>query len=541
MNILNTFQEKLPQKLKTFISLYGWHPLICLPFYPIIVFISTPFRLAKTLWNCRILLNAQWRNYLSLSSMGINFLFCWTHALNFERYGRHGLSPCLGGGRFPLSQSFYHALLPLYLLWGLGLTGVLCSLFFWTIFHFLWINLLNFGWVFIVVFLSVISTTFYVDGLVKQKYHAFGWAFFPLVLYGLISEKLIIAIIGALLVSFGSTSIVALVFIPHIMLFLYTQDSSYLLALFPVSLKLISHFYWLLREKKDYGELILAIVKGLGFTQSRVKNIYKRNKRMCIGDIYYLFFSGGYIVGLWYLEDSKLLYLAVSMPVLLLINRFFRFADAQNIHLFLLSMATSITLASQSIFMLVLHWFLVAPPLFLTGGVPYRPLNRDEFINVPVLRPFNVKILLDGMRIFLQVVKSGEKVLFAFKRPTSRHNIFDGYRVLLEIPLYVASEKEICLFPDWYMIRNNNTENAIEFWGREIEQVIENCAKFHANYVIVYTNEQEMLGIEWQEAGFTIVEKLQWRDYRSAIGEANFFRNGCPIWWLLKTPYTIHR
>ena len=54
------------------------------------------------------------------------------------------------------------------------------------------------------------------------------------------------------------------------------------------------------------------------------------------------------------------------------------------------------------------------------------------------------------MNAFLEPVKQSEKLFMAFDNPNGLYEkVFDGYRVLLELPLYVAATQEINYTSDW--------------------------------------------------------------------------------------------
>ena len=87
------------------------------------------------------------------------------------------------------------------------------------------------------------------------------------------------------------------------------------------------------------------------------------------------------------------------------------------------------------------------------GFLSIQRLNRlgDGDGAIIVNAPFDVTELYCVRPANLSVVSPADRVYFAFDDPRGSYsNIFDGYRVIHELPLMVASNREIHLFPDWW-------------------------------------------------------------------------------------------
>ena len=75
----------------------------------------------------------------------------------------------------------------------------------------------------------------------------------------------------------------------------------------------------------------------------------------------------------------------------------------------------------------------------------------------------------------------------AFDNPQGVYeNVFDGYRTLLELPFYVSSEREIHFVPDWWAVYDSNFEGAPDFWGRDVDSVIEDTKRWKADYNVIW-------------------------------------------------------
>jgi len=144
------------------------------------------------------------------------------------------------------------------------------------------------------------------------------------------------------------------------------------------------------------------------------------------------------------------------------------------------------------------------------------------------------------MEQFLQPVQRGQRVLMAFDNPNGVYEkVFDGYRTLLELPLYVATRREIHFMPDWWGVFELNYEGAPEFWGRDVDSVLQNVEHWHADYVVIYQEAGTALEPKWQEAGFEVAGKFSWADYANDLRGEKPYTGPTPDWWLLRKPREI--
>ena len=140
----------------------------------------------------------------------------------------------------------------------------------------------------------------------------------------------------------------------------------------------------------------------------------------------------------------------------------------------------------------------------------------------------------EGMERFLAPVKPGQRVLMAFENPNGVYEkIFDGYRVLLELPLQVAAKKEVHFMPDWWAVFEVNYDGAPEFWGRDVESVKDNLLTWKTDYVVIYQDSQTKLNPKWEEAGFEALSHFSWLSYEKDLG-TKLYSGETPDWWLLK-------
>lgn len=518
-------------KFDKLIKRFGWFSLVKLLFYPFTTFVTTPIRLAQTLWGCRVLLEGKWQNYNCFTPHnGINSLCYWTQALNFYKFGRSGSSPYLGLGNYPMWHFFHNSLVSLYLYWGASTITVLLSMFSGILMHLIWIGSVNTGWVLIIIFLAMISTTFYANTFALQNYNALGWFFLPLGLYGIYTENWIIAGVAWFFASFGSFTVVFLGGILSFVVAVTTWNLFPLFAILPAGLKLVTHFYPFLAQG-NLKSALLKVMKSIGMIDCNLKYKFTSSKRMGIREVYFLFIYAQFFIATCVIIKNVPILLCVGIMIFLLNSRFVRFADFQSMQMLMFGLATAEILRIQEPWLLLSYWILISPLPLLVGF----PSMRNVFDLVPKLAPFFIKKLIDDMENFLKSVEPGQRVLMVFDVPQDiREKIFDGYRVLLELPLYVSSKKGIHFMPDWWGVFELNYKGAPDFWGRSPNSVIENINRWKADYVVIYQDESTELEAKWKTAGFDVVSKFSWANHEKELIGVKPYSGETPDWWLLK-------
>ena len=108
-------------KIKRYYCNTGLISCFLLLFFPLVLLFTNSTRLAITLKNSLVLANGKWSLYNRFRpDSGINSLFYWTQALNFDCFGRNGISPYVGTGNFHLGHWWFNSLTSIYLYWRLG-------------------------------------------------------------------------------------------------------------------------------------------------------------------------------------------------------------------------------------------------------------------------------------------------------------------------------------------------------------------------------------------------------------------------------------
>ena len=521
--------KTMESKLSHFIEMYGKKGIILLVLSPLLTSLITPLRFLQTLFACRVLMNGKWSQYNAfVPYKGINYLFYWTQAINFDKYGRNGVSPTVGLGEYKLSRWWHLTLLSTYMFWRMSNFTVIASLFVWLVGHFFWgapfVNI-----VIIIVFI-IFSSTFY-KLIEAQNYNAVGWAFYPIGLYALYSGNWWLATVIWLLISFGSITVLFFSGIVVLYTTLYLFNILPILSFIPATIKILLHFINLGSTERIFKSIV-STFKAIGVTKSDAKYIRKTKKLINIQAIYisfvYILFS---MVSIYTKGMTIFSLLIILFAILWYFNQIsiLRFADVQSYYILFLSISSAELIVNFSWPLLVVFVLVINPsPLFLGFG------KKQKINVVPRLRPFLIINLINEVECFLSYVKPNARILFCFDDPGYDYNkIFDGYRRLLELPLYVASKNEFHLLPDWYTVLEQNDIDDIALWGRCVDQVKDNVDYWKPDWIILYDTSKEPIDVT--SYGYEIFSKLDWSEKQHLFdGDCPYGNLEHPRWYLLK-------
>jgi len=337
--------------------------------------------------------------------------------------------------------------------------------------------------------------------------------------------------IALLLASFGSFTVVVLGAILSAIHAINITNIGPILAVLPAVAKLLTHFIPLTRDSGSIS-FLLTLAKAIGITEKNVK--YKRSPGLIKSSlIYFLIIYGQFFVINYLLNHNFSVLLLVGMIILILNSTHIRFADDQSMHMLIISLITAIMLQSQNPWLVASYWIAISPLPIMVGF----PSMDDVLFVVPKLAPYSIKILKSKMENFLAPVRPGERVLMAFDDPNGNYKrLFDGYRALIELSLYVAGIKNIHIMPDWWGVFELNYEGAPDFWGRDVVSVLKNVQQWNANYVIIYQEAGTRIESKWKNSGFKVLNRFSWSDCGKELGGARPYVAETPCWWLLKIP-----
>lgn len=511
---------------------FGLWRLLLLPLYPLTVLVATPVRLVQGLWSCRQLLYGRWRGFSHFEPYtSVNNLFYWSVAHEMDRLGRNGISPLLGTGRFNLSFFFPYTILSLYAFWGAGAVTVLTGMAGWWATHLAWAGSVDAAWLALVMGMLLISTTFYACTFNLQNYNALGWIFFPLGVYGVLSGNYMLAATCWFLAAFASFTCVMLASFLVFFYALYSQSLFPVLTVFPALLKMAYPLRYALTGGNDFRHSALMLLKAVGYAKRKAKYVRKFDIFRHIHLVYFSVLYAALVASLYAWSEQPPVLSAIGLGAFLLNGYFKRFMDFQSAFLFFVTLATADMLQSHCVQALPWYWLAISPLPLMLGVSPYM-VALEVF---PRYAPFSLAPLLEGMGEFLAPVERGQRILMAFADPgDSYYDVFDGYRVVMEAPKYVAVSRGIHLLPDWLAVMELNYEGAPSIWGRDVAAVCENLLRWNAQHVIVYQTGSP-LDPAWEAAGFKTEAVFDWSEYREYFRDMPPFMldKPYPVWWLL--------
>lgn len=521
---------------KKFIKRNGYKGLIRLLLAPLTVIVTTPFRMCQLLWNCRVLLDGNWSHYHRFSGIpSANCFYYWNQAFQLDEYGRSGISPLIGTGNYSLKKWFHLSLPSHYLFWRMSNVTTLVSFFGWAFSHVIWMSYIDAWFIILIIIIASLGSLLY-SCIDRVNYNSIGWLFFPMALYGLYSNNFWITVFAGLMASFGSITVSVYIGISSIVFALHHLSMIPLVAMFPMGLKILSQ---LVSAVGTDRQIFNNVANLIGLSRKGVK--YKRSVKLGVSNIYFVALFGVYIALSFYLAQGQtliFLYVASLMVFLYVLNEssLFRFADTHSFYLSIWSVITANTIIFQDIYILAAY-------LFVSNPVPLFGLFFDDkkIIDVvPERQPIYVKNYVNAVAGLFKNVPPGSKVLFAFNDPGTEYDkIFDGYRQIHEVALYVAARKKIHLFPDWYAVSENNYPGAPSLWGRDVNSVLRNAQEREASHVIVYDTSEDVVSPIFIESDlFACVGELDWASIAGEFpvgypyGTKN--RAKTPIWYIFE-------
>lgn len=509
----------------------GWRGVVEVLLHPLLVPLLIILSWVRSLWAARILLNGQWGNFQGFHPRNaLNSLFYKTQWLNIDRHGLAGTSPTLGLGDFRLSNWFYLSLLSSALYGAGGAAVTLIGSISWVLIHAIWFWVIPWQWVFLVGAALFFSSTAFLMAFVRQNYNIIGWMWLPLALFGTMSNQLGLAAVGWFAASLGSVTAI-FVAVPMVTALAVSTGNYYiLLVLVPAVSKLGLHLVPLLQHQ-NLRTVAMNIAKLIGTTRRGTRYV-RRSMRI---DAQFLYFLGLYVLAtacIWY-DNGEAPLLVLTALALFVINQVIvRFADTQSVVIVFVSAAAATVVSSMGSLVGLLGLVIAANPLPAAfGGGLWR--QTRSLVLAGSFEPFDHSRLRAALDEFLDV-QAGSRVLFTFDDPGRDYErIFDGYRAIIELPLFSANRKKIHLLPDWYAVMETNYEGAPDFWGRSPDRVAANADRWEAGYVIVYQDSGSDLGSEWRE-GFTVVSEFDWADWMDTLGGTKLWTaDAPPKWWLL--------
>lgn len=504
-------------------------------FYPIFLLYRMPIAWCKSLWGARILLNGQWSRFMGFHPRNaINSFFYRTQWININRYGRKGNSPVIGLGNYPLKNWFHLSLPASYIYATAGAVTTLASTLVWVFSHFIWLGSVQIWWGILVITILFFSSTAYSMAFARQNYQMLGWMLLPSALFFSVEGLYIPATFAWFFAGLAGVTPIFFAILIILTLAMINSDYVLLLVILPALVNVLLRLKPLLLDG-GVSQAMINTAKLIGVTQREVR--YSRGmQRLHPFSLYFVVLYA--ICSILMSIDLNLNAPLVFLPALIFFinERFFRVADEQSLIVVAVSLFTYTAIQSEPSWLMLLAFWLAINPLGFLLSI--QRFTKDKGIETEILvnPPFDHTPLEIGMQEFFRQVQSGQKVYFAYEDPLGRYsNIFDGYRVIHELPLQIASKNEIHLFPDWWAVSETNYRDAPQCWGRSIKEILDNCYRWNANFVIIYQETNTKLSAKWLDH-FDLLSEFDWGDYEYLLRGVALWSEGksTPKWFLLK-------
>ena len=496
--------------------------------YPIFLIIEIPAAWIKNIYYSQRILKGNISNYIGfLPYNSICSLFYVTQFINLKREGRAGHSKYLGLGDYSLSNWFYHSNLALKIFSKAGALSTLYGVIFWNLSNFLWLKEVSYIWVITLVIFFFISSTSYSMAFARQNYQILAWMWLPLALFNTFQGNFIIAsILWMIIAALGITPIV--LSIPSIFLIAINNNSFYpIIEIFFTSIIFLPRLFLIFKS----GELIKSILntsKWLGFLNHQTK--YSRTiKGINIKNIYFLAIYLLPIICI-YLTNGEISIFLICIVIQFILNQTkFRLADEESYYVLFSTWLLLVCINSEPSIFLLISFLIAINPLGVFLSI--------QHLGEPILnfKPFDHTVITKPIDNLFSFIPTEERIIAAFRNPENKYeNIFDGYRTIIEAPLYIAAKRKIHLFPDWYAIYETNYLGSPDFWGIEPYEVKNNCIKWNSKYALIYQETGTKLNSKWN-ANFTLISEFDWGKYLSFFEIKPWPKNVyTPKWFLLK-------
>ena len=508
---------------------------VSLILYPCLLFFMMPVAWIKSIWEARILLKGGWHKYMGFHPLNsINSLFYRTQWINLKRFGRNGRSPLIGLGDFPLWKWFHLSYIGSFFYAHAAPVITLLGSLFWVFSHVVWMTEKNTYWSISLSLTLLFSSTCYAMAFARQNYQILGWMFFPLTLFFLNSGDLIGVSLSLFFTGFGAITPIFFAF-PIVFYFSICFIDPWILAtLVPVIIVISIRFFTMLASKSFLVSLN-ETAKLIGLSSRKVRY----NREMSKVSNYTIYFLIIFSIGTLFLSFASDVFptLAVFGIIAFFVNqRLLRVADEESMIMLFLSLFAFYVIQQEYNLLAISALWLVASPLPVFLSVQ-EPLSKMKFGRIIVNPPFDHSKLESGFDKFFSSVREGESVYFAFSDPKGKYqNCFDGYRHILEMPLYVAAKNGFHLFPDWYAVSQTNYLGAPNCWGRNQEKVSENMDRWHAKFAVIYQDSETDLEKKWLNH-YDLLSTFDWKEYLPMFRGVKMWSTSSvtPKWFLLKS------
>jgi len=416
-----------------------------------------------------------------------NTLFWLSAANEIGRHGVAGKSRSAGDGDYDLASWWFYSPLSLHAFRFLGVGLSFLCITLAPIGYFVYTDQTAVTSAIIVYWYFSFPIVFSM-AFVVGRYHALAWTFVPLALSMASQGDHIALAIALAVISLSSSTVFVLVAIQVFCMALLGGGMPIIYATIPGVLLAMGYVAYLFMHSGDGIEKLSSMLKGIGASRtSDVKYVRKRYYRYHPIDYWYLCASAWYLVVSMFAFSSFPFLFLIAISLLIINSRYARFADTQTVQ-YLVVVVGLFELARYGDSYLA----FVAPLFFAGQAFLHKTGVKDFGASLSVVRPADLTPEIEKVRRLFADIPKASKVFIPFADPEGEYGrLYDGYRHCIELPVYVGSEMEINVFPNWPMVFKYIAADSPAFWAADVQDALGACKAWGADYILLNGKEYE--------------------------------------------------
>ncbi len=519
--------RKQPVEMRSNDASGRWPLAASLFLAPLLVFLTTPLALLRTLKNCRVLTQGRWEDFPHFSLDRAMWSLCyrfWDEAL--QKTGRHGHTSVLFPRPEPNTTLFMYPLLGLRLNHALGALTYPLGMGVWWASHTLYFQHGPAWPILAVMGMLLCSSSFYGLCFGATNYHVLAFMLFPAMLCGLFTHQPVLAAV-LLLATVPLSPQVTVITGLFIAWWNLCEGSLLPVAVYlPAALLLLALYIAPLWRQGILTEKMSRVAGYLFHSQPKK---FARAERPSPLFWNYVWLYGQFAAVCFFFAESGPWRWAALFPLLFLcLNTFVRVTDLQNLVQMNLALAAALSISNSSAYILASFALLSCPAARFVVFHNFKKVG----LRVPVLRPVDLRPVFKGLDAFFSIVPSGEMVYAAYEHPGEKicaHGILSWYRdhfaahgpyahYIENLFIYALWPRSIALAPSTTMV-TFDAQIRERCWGREPEAILAAMRVLQTRYCLHYVPDGE----RFDEAGFVAAGLRV-----AATLEADALVNGCP-------------
>jgi hypothetical protein len=493
---------------------------------PLLVFITTPFVLAHTLWNCRVLMAGRWEDHVHFSLDRAMWSLCyrfWDEAL--QKTGRYGYTEVLFPRPEPNTTLFMYPLLGLRLNHALGALAFPLGMSIWWASHALYIQQYPEWRVLAVMGILLCSSSFYGLCFGATNYHVLAFMLFPTALYGLVAGQPLMAVFVLLATVPLSPQVTFLAGLVLGWWALSARTCMPVAVYIPAAVLALGMYLFPLWRQGILKDKLSRVVGYLFHSEPRQFAQAERPSPLFWN---YVVLYGQFAVVCFFFSSAEPFRFVGFFPLLFIVlNTFVRVTDLQNLVQMNLAVSAALSISSAS------GWVLVSFVVLACPAARYVVFHNFHGVDVrvPALAPVDMRPVFEKLDAFFAPVPDGSHVYAAYEHPGALlcdRGILSWYRnhfaangpysgYIENLFIYALWRRDISMSPTTTMV-TYDAETREKCWGRDPSSMRGAMNAIQTRYCMHYVKAQEAFDTDaFEKAGLRVVNTL---DAAALVGES---------------------